>query len=410
MRVLVFIFPDDIGHKCNMCEAEFPLAHKLSIHKWHMHCKAENGKRLKISTLLNELVNEETLYSSDSECDYTFRTTVLRAPHSKQYAASAEVSIDQSSKVEIASNPLNIKQINSNAGFSCAICQKLMLHKSSLSRHLKHMHKICTTENSSICKPNTENEVDSPFARQLAKQTEQIEMELSPPFSCSMCGRKYKIVNNLYQHYRYHHNQTPSIVPIGQTKVMANATENQKSLQCTCSVCGQSFQNRQTICQHMRRVHAIPIVHFMHDTDGQLFECDHCDKQFSSTRNYEAHKRVHVNLNRAANAKAQSYLCNVCGKRYMDAYHLKVHMYRHSGERPYKCDICKKGFIIMNSLKEHMHMHSGEKPFVCEVTGCGKAFAHSSGKRQHFDCVHNTVKRFECDYCHKRYAKRVHML
>lgn len=141
------------------------------------------------------------------------------------------------------------------------------------------------------------------------------------------------------------------------------------------------------------------------------FTCEECGKTFTRLKYYESHKKRHSepDAEKRRHKTTKVHLCNYCGKSYKDAYNLRMHLFLHTGERPLKCDICGKGFVIKKILTEHMYIHSGQKPFLCDVEGCDKAFTHSTGKRQHYISVHSNIKRFECEYCQKRYAKKTHL-
>ncbi|CAL4195409.1 unnamed protein product, partial [Meganyctiphanes norvegica] len=63
------------------------------------------------------------------------------------------------------------------------------------------------------------------------------------------------------------------------------------------------------------------------------------------------------------------YQCNQCDKAFSDNNNLKIHMRKHTGEKPYHCNQCDKTFSQNGHLKQHLRVHHGNTSSVsiCKI-------------------------------------------
>ena len=68
----------------------------------------------------------------------------------------------------------------------------------------------------------------------------------------------------------------------------------------------------------------------------------------------------------------------------------RIHMRRHSGEKPFTCDFkgCDYASSQHSNLKIHRRIHNGDKPFTCEYEGCDFASVQQSNLKAHIQRIH----------------------
>lgn len=83
-------------------------------------------------------------------------------------------------------------------------------------------------------------------------------------------------------------------------------------------------------------------------------------------------------------------MCEICGQVCSSKSHLRIHIRRHTGEKPFGCAQCDKRFASSSILNRHLRAcHAGIKRYKCEV--CGKRFAYSFNVRTHMRTHANTL-------------------
>uniref|UniRef100_A0A336LNP9 CSON015403 protein n=1 Tax=Culicoides sonorensis TaxID=179676 RepID=A0A336LNP9_CULSO len=367
-------------HTCHYCNRQFKISKLLFQHQVQEH----KGK--KISKFLENLLENEVFYSSDSDCDYTISVNVLKTPKPKtEYLSNLQeynesfhqqIHADDENKYEnleyIVEDPggestktiKNITNIGKEEGIddfvminttdriACYYCTQTFTTPKILKQHIKLYH---------------------------VQETGTIELDLSKMtvFTCPECLRELKDGRCLKKHMKLCHNlvvhsthrrpppiRVPSKEPAvvrGQLcdefPIIRDRSPNSGKPRTKCGLCGHGpVYGYTTIMKHQIRKHGRP-----KKETGEIFICDFCSKEFFSKENLSRHLKIHEN--------ARRYQCDMCESKFNTALlltrHKRLHVY-------IKCGYCEEEFQFRSKYKNHHRTHHSKLPKNVRMIQQGK--------------------------------------
>lgn len=132
------------------------------------------------------------------------------------------------------------------------------------------------------------------------------------------------------------------------------------------------------------------VFHIKRHSDKREFQCPQCPQSFVFLRELELHKSSHLN--------ERKFSCPYegCQKRFNNVLLLNVHNKRHFGwEKRFQCDYCDKRFLSKFVLKRHILIHTKQKPHACRY--CNVAFTQKNELVKHLR-IHVGDNIYMCEF------------
>ena len=180
------------------------------------------------------------------------------------------------------------------------------------------------------------------------------------------CNLEFKSLNHKKNHFMVKHS--------GKAFVMCE--------HCNHAVLEENMQS------HVERYHNKTIV------------CDLCGYNTNELKRYYYHQAQHHT----------PVACQECGKTFVGRSKLKSHKL-HDHIHMLKCDLCSSEFKTVPALTNHkkrVHVDDKDKAFICQL--CGKGFIDARPLRVHMTNMHIKDRPHECRFgCGMRYNDRSNM-
>jgi hypothetical protein len=132
-------------------------------------------------------------------------------------------------------------------------------------------------------------------------------------------------------------------------------------------------------CSFSGRTLDIVMAHIkLNHSNHKPFFCSNCDLCLETEFAFRRHLASHLDLNYKCDFENCEFKCNQLSK-------YKIHIRKHTGEKPFKCDFpnCGKVFSGLGGLKDHQIRHSDLRPYPCSWPGCESKFKRANDLKMH---------------------------
>ncbi|CAF4780719.1 unnamed protein product [Pieris macdunnoughi] len=189
-------------------------------------------------------------------------------------------------------------------------------------------------------------------------------------YNCHLCPKYFKMRGSLMVHLRVAHYGFTQKLESDLTDTGSNNV-NEKT---------EEIEKPMTLCRN----------------DGKQWQCDVCNKYFTTKYFLKKHKRLHTG--------ETPYACSQCNKTFTFQQSYHKHLLYHNDDKPHTCTYCGRAFKELSTLHNHQRIHTGEKPFACET--CGKCFRQRVSYLVHRR-IHTGAMPYKCTACDKSFRYKV---
>ncbi|KAK6185818.1 hypothetical protein SNE40_007966 [Patella caerulea] len=219
------------------------------------------------------------------------------------------------------------------------------------------------------------------------KNEEDSEGEFQIEYVCDECGDSFNSSKELYIHSKTAHGDNSGNYQCSscslnfenlyyfQDHMLEHHKEDEK---CKCQMCGNEFLKWKDLKDHLMTAHR------------KYFTCQQCKVSFSDQQSLKEHIALH------GHEKPDAYECDMCDKIFTSSKTYNAHRRSHIDVKPYVCHICQSAFFKRGDMAKHMRtIHEPTKLYMCKI--CGRTGTRADNMRVHVRTHKKEISREQVD-------------
>lgn len=271
--------------------------------------------------------------------------------------------------------------------FKCDTCERCFAQKGTMREHIARLHggeKRMRRKNfiCDVCGRSARHAKDLIIHMRVHTKEK--------PFQCTYCPSKFAQVSTLNAHTRLHTGERPHACHICGKRFISSSSmrihivshSGEKKYQC--NICEKRLKSLCALKKHRICMHISEKPH----------ACDKCGATFSFSKSLANHmKSKHSEL---------SGTCEQCNRHFIN---LGEHMMVHTGLRPFECQTCNKKFTTKRNLSLHSMRHLNASKYACTYEKCSAAFCTQMQLEYHVKKIHVRSFTDFCPMCSKGFYR-----
>ena len=214
---------------------------------------------------------------------------------------------------------------------------------------------------------------------------------------CDLCKVPLESFKVAMTHHREHHDQKGYLMCCSQkfrqrSALVRHLEVHSNTERFQCQFCEKNFSSGRNLHSHVTVSHISPTQ----------FQCDICSKFFNCKNPLAAHLKTHFAVQKCI----KKFICSEkdCGKIYQSQNSLKTHSRNcHNPKRDtFSCEICGKQLMTRTSLKDHVENTHADKIVKIQCHLCGHYIKNKYSMKKHLNRHKQMTEDISCEHCGKK--------